>query len=100
ALLIGLVLAWRRRHAGTGFLVIPVLIYVAYAVTGNLNIGHRHILPIFPFLYILCGAAGVRWTELRRRRALTGVVAVAWLAAGSVVVLLPRPASVINQHLA
>jgi 4-amino-4-deoxy-L-arabinose transferase-like glycosyltransferase len=100
ALIVGLPLAWRRRGAGLGLLAIPVVIYGGYAVAGNIHIGHRHLFPIFPFLYALCGAAGVWWSELRRRRAVAGAIAVAWLAIGAVVVLLPRPASVINQHLA
>ena len=34
------------------------LVYAATAVAGNLNIGHRHLLPLYPVLFILCGAAG------------------------------------------
>ena len=100
ALVVGLVIAWRRRGAGLAFLAIPVVIYAGYALAGNIHIGHRHLFPIFPFLYALCGAAGTWWAELRRRRVLVGAVAAAWLPIASIVVLLPRPASVINQHLA
>jgi len=32
-------------------------VYWASAITSNLNIGHRHILPIYPVLFILCGRA-------------------------------------------
>ena len=32
------------------------LIYGAIAITSQLNIGHRHILPIYPALFIGCGA--------------------------------------------
>ena len=100
ALTIGLVLAWRRRVEGLAVLIIPIVIYGGYAIAGNIHIGHRHLLPVFPFLYALGGAVGACWAVLRRRRALVGAIAVAWLAVASVVVLLPRPASVINQHLA
>ncbi|MEK6375495.1 MAG: glycosyltransferase family 39 protein [Acidobacteriota bacterium] len=100
ALVVGLVLAWRRRKEGLGVLAIPVAVYALYAVTAHIHIGHRHLFPIFPFLYVLCGAVGVWWSGLRKRRALAGGIAAAWLAAGAIVVLLPRPASVINQHLA
>lgn len=95
ALAVGLVLAWRRRGAGLALLVIPVVIYGGYALAGNIHIGHRHLFPIFPFLYALCGAAGAWWVANRKRL----VIAPVWLALGSVVVLLPRPASVVNQHL-
>jgi len=32
------------------------LTYVAFALASSLNIGHRHILPIYPPLFIACGA--------------------------------------------
>lgn len=34
-------------------LLIPVLIYAASALSTNLNLGLRHVLPLYPFLYIL-----------------------------------------------
>ena len=46
ALVLGLVLAWRRRGAGLAFLAIPVLIYAGYALAGNIHIGHRHLLRL------------------------------------------------------
>ena len=32
------------------------LVYGAFALTAQLNIGHRHILPIYPALFVGCGA--------------------------------------------
>lgn len=34
-----------------------VLAYGAVSLASNLNVGHRHILPIYPVLFILAGAA-------------------------------------------
>ena len=96
----GLVLALRRRGDRLAFLVIPATLYALYAFSAQINIGHRHLFPILPFVYALCGAAGGWWEARRARRALVGAIAVVWLAMGAMVVLLPRPASVINQHLA
>ena len=36
--------------------------YWAAAIASNLNIGHRHILPTYPPLFVLCGAA-VAWLQ-------------------------------------
>ena len=40
--------------------LIPLLallaVYLIFAVTSTLNIGHRHILPIYPVIFILCGS--------------------------------------------
>jgi 4-amino-4-deoxy-L-arabinose transferase-like glycosyltransferase len=37
------------------FLLVPVVVYVAFSLTASLNIGHRHLLPVYPFLYVFCG---------------------------------------------
>ena len=37
-----------------------ILVYSWSAITGNINIGIRHILPVFPAAFILIGVAG-RW---------------------------------------
>lgn len=41
--------------------IIPFLIFIAvymfFAMTGKMNIGHRHILPVYPMLFIIAGAA-------------------------------------------
>jgi Dolichyl-phosphate-mannose-protein mannosyltransferase len=54
ATLLLIALAFRNRV--TPFLWVPVVIYLGFSLASNLNIGHRHILPIFPFLYVACGA--------------------------------------------
>jgi hypothetical protein len=51
-----------RRLAGwqrLSFLVVPPLIYLLIAIDTGLNIGARHILPMYPFLAVLIGAAAV-----------------------------------------
>ena len=36
-------------------LLILILIYGGFALTASINIGHRHILPIYPAAFILAG---------------------------------------------
>lgn len=33
-----------------------LLVYAAFSFSSHLNIGHRHLLPIYPALFIACGA--------------------------------------------
>lgn len=56
-----------RKMAGTRLLhhlyrVAPLWclfgLYWAISLASHLNIGHRHLLPIYPVLYIFCGALG------------------------------------------
>lgn len=49
-------------RAGPIFLFIPILVYFGIAVLSYLNIGHRHILVIYPFLFVLASAV-VPWVE-------------------------------------
>ena len=42
------------------------LVYGAFALTSQLNIGHRHILPIYPALFIGCGAVAYRFRDNQR----------------------------------
>jgi hypothetical protein len=55
----------RRLRRAELFLVIPVIIFFSAAVAGRLNIGVRHILPIYPFLFVWLG--GVAFSIWRTR---------------------------------
>jgi 4-amino-4-deoxy-L-arabinose transferase-like glycosyltransferase len=35
---------------------VPLLVYLPMSMTSNVNIGVRHILPLYPFIYVLVGA--------------------------------------------
>ncbi len=37
------------------FLVIPLLVYAWVTLASHVNIGHRHLLPAYPFVFVLCG---------------------------------------------
>jgi hypothetical protein len=51
------------------FLLIPPLVYLAVSMKGGMNIGIRHILPVYIFLAILiAGAASVLIKDSRRWR--------------------------------
>lgn len=64
-------------------LVVLFCVYWAFSLGSNLNIGHRHILPTYPVLYIFCGALGWAVTRAWRERQIGG----AMLAAGLAVLL-------------
>ncbi len=82
---------WRRPEPKPGlwpfgFLIaVPVAILVV-ALPSRINIGIRHILPMFPFLAIIA-AAGALWLAAQGRRAAwaqwTLAAALAWLCATS-----------------
>ncbi len=59
---------WRARLRPLIPLGALFVVYWAMSITSHLNIGHRHILPTYPVLFITLGALG-SWIDLRRRLA-------------------------------
>lgn len=45
-----------KQHRELLFLTVPPALYIAIAMHSQMNIGFRHLLPIFAFLYILTAA--------------------------------------------
>ncbi len=81
----GALVSWRRkalpliladlRHVAP--LLMLFVVYWAFSLTSHLNIGHRHILPVYPPLFIICGllarpAATAAW---KWSAAIVGVIA-------------------------
>ena len=56
----GTIDADQRRRAparSEAFLLLPVLLYLGLTFTRSIDIGHRHLLPIYPFLFVAAGRA-------------------------------------------
>ena len=92
-----------RRWVDVACIGIPVAVYLGAAIDSRFSIGHRHLLPIYPFLFVLAGSLArpwARWAPRRRRAA--GVLVLATIAASSVVVFSPpwRPSVVYPHFLA
>jgi hypothetical protein len=83
-LLLGLALAWSRgsRAETWPVLVVPLVVYSAMVASSGLNIGHRHLLPLYPFLFLQAerAAAGL---SMRTTRAAIVTVLLAWYAGGT-----------------
>jgi len=52
---------WMRDNFSLTASMIFVGLYFLQAITGNLNIGIRHILPTLPFIYFLVARQIIRW---------------------------------------
>ena len=85
-LALGLAAAPRAPVRTAAFLWIPVVVYGLVALTSRLQIGHRHLLPLYPFLFLAAGRA-VALLGLRPPRAKAGALALgalcAWYALGT-----------------
>jgi len=67
-------------YAATPHLAL-IVVYLTVAAAGDINLGHRHVLPIYPSLYIIAGAVAIGW----RRRAMWGRIAIGVLLGWRVV---------------
>jgi 4-amino-4-deoxy-L-arabinose transferase-like glycosyltransferase len=70
----------RRRSWGVLCLAVAGSCYIAAALTSNLNIGHRHLLPVYPFLFVALGALA-HWLERTRTLMVLGGLGIWYVAA-------------------
>jgi hypothetical protein len=81
----GLVLYVRKRRElgpmSEAFVVIPASVYLAVAMYSGINIGVRHILPVYPFALLIAAAGVKHLIALRTRTARVGLagLAVVWI---------------------
>ncbi len=65
------------------FLAVPAVLYSLSVVLSKFNLGIRHILPSFPFLYILIGGATAFLCSRFRRTSWVIVPLISWLVLGT-----------------
>lgn len=84
ALAIGCVVSgrWRPRRELI-FLLVPITVYLAVAIHSDLNIGVRHLLPVYAFLYLVVAGAAAYLVSNSRRWTMTIAVLLLWQAVTS-----------------
>ena len=87
---------WLNRWRELWFLLAPPAVYLVVAMTSHLNIGARHILPVWVFCCVLAAAGAV--TLARRSKAWLAVVGVLLvLHAGSTLHAAPNYIAYANE---
>lgn len=76
------------------FLAIPATCYFTAAMGLGMNIGHRHLAPVYPFLFIFAGALGRDGLPISKRDILIAALVLAH--AGSSLIAFPRYLSYFN----
>jgi hypothetical protein len=74
----------RKKDRRFLWLLVPIGIYAALSMTSHINIGVRHFLPVYPFLFVLGAALIERLLGVRYARHLTValvVLAFGWMSA-------------------
>jgi tetratricopeptide (TPR) repeat protein len=98
---LGLAGWWWRRHRAPSpnpstaavpslYAATPILaliaVYGTAAIAQELNIGHRHILPLYPALYILAGSAALWWPARAPWARITVGLLVLWFVLDSLAI--------------
>lgn len=71
-------------------LLIPPVVYLAFAMASNLNLGLRHVLPVYPFIFVAIGVAAARLWRARPLAAKRGIVALGLVLAGEAIATFPN----------
>jgi tetratricopeptide (TPR) repeat protein len=82
-LFFGTLVLWFRERNGQrpeSLLLVAIAVYFFLAVASGINIGLRHILPIYPFIFVLAGGtAATLWQTKNQWKRWTVAVLGGWL---------------------
>ena len=94
----GVLAARGLRRREDLFVVLPILLYAAVSLTRGINIGHRHLLPLYPFLFVAAGRAGAWAAHAWPRRGPAALVtALAAWQAGAALWIHPHYLAYFNE---
>jgi hypothetical protein len=71
---------WNRENLL--FLALPAAVYFAAGCYAKVNIGHRHIMPVYPLLMVLAGGCGAELFKGRLKYVLAALLV--WYAASAI----------------
>jgi hypothetical protein len=85
-----------QERRGIPYMAIPAALYLVIAITGGMNIGVRHVLPVYIFLS--AGIGGAVWALVQRsRRWLYVIVLLLFFQAASVLRVFPAYVAYANE---
>jgi hypothetical protein len=95
----GLLLCLGRQRvlsSNIAFVAVPALLYLVVAMASGVNMGVRHVLPIYPFMLLLAAVAARELLASRRRVARIAMVLLMVMTAGEVARAQLRPLTFFN----
>jgi hypothetical protein len=90
---------WRaagNRVSILAFVVLPIVIYMSIAMASALNIGLRHILPVYPFVILIAAQTADALVSKAGKRALVVAAAIAVAAVVEFGTTYPHPLAFFN----
>jgi hypothetical protein len=100
-LLIIITIAYRAfrqtKERDSLFLLLPAIIFFSLAVASRFNVGLRHILPIYPFLFVWMGGTVAALWKSGSRTAKVGLISLAVWLIGSTLWAYPNYVAYFNE---
>lgn len=99
-LLVGLVLCairWRTLLSDEVYILLPIAVFLGAAMVAKLNIGLRHVLPIYPFVVLLAGKAVAECLQSKRKVISVALVAVCLFQVVETTLVFPNYLAFFNQ---
>ena len=93
----GMWLFKRRRLSVDLWLIVPTLIYFSLAVFSRFNLGLRHLLPIYPLLFVLLGGITQQLWQTRSRALRASLIVLGLWYFGSLLANYPHYLSYFNE---
>jgi tetratricopeptide (TPR) repeat protein len=94
---VGMWISKHRRLTDDYALIIPILVYFCLAILSRFNIGVRHLLPIYPFLFVLLGGVAVQLDRDGSRAKRIGLTLLAFWYLGSSLSIYPHYLAYFNE---
>ncbi len=86
-----------KRDPRFVWLVVPIAVYLAISLTSHINIGIRHFLPVYPFLFIAGGALLAKLLRVKKRLGLAVLLIMAGWMGFETVRAFPNYTPYMNQ---
>jgi hypothetical protein len=100
--LLGLVLCvvrWRTLCRDEVFLIVPLAVFLAVAMTSHINIGLRHVLPVYPFLLLIAGKTAAELLTHPRKLGQVALAGLGLLALAETARVYPHYLAFFNQSV-
>ena len=81
------------------FILLPIMVYLGAAMIMKVDIGIRHVLPIYPFAILITGKPVAAALASRRKLLITALAALCLLQVGEVMAVSPHYLAFFNQFV-
>jgi hypothetical protein len=99
----GLIGYLRRRNplgpSSYWFVMVPAAVYLAVAMSSGINIGLRHILPIYPFVLLVAVAGATQWLLSGHRAARPALAALTAFSVVTFAMAYPHTLAFFNRFV-